>query len=108
MRLGSVAEQARSGFAAEAIMVVIVRADAEFVEGQLVLENLVDGFDAGKGLGAAGHVGLIGDDDQKEAKVFQDSDGFFDPGENSRFANAGGRVRDAIADEGLVEDAVPV
>lgn len=105
---GACEHESGLGFAAGAIVFVVVIADDEIVEGEGGAEEIVNLFDGGLGLAAAGDVGLVGDDDEEEAGGAETVEGFGGAGEDLHFGSGGGRVGAAIADDGAVEDAVAI
>jgi hypothetical protein len=70
--------------------------------------QVVEGQGAGVGLAAAGHVGLVGDDHQGEARVGQAPGRLDHAGQQLELAGVRRRVRHAAAHEGAVNDAVAI
>ncbi len=59
----------------------------------------MDGFDGLTGVGAAGNVGLVGDDDESESMRLEIVQRRRDPGQKFEFFRAGRRKRLAVAYE---------
>jgi len=101
-------QEARPGFAAEATVGVIVRADAHIVELQVLLKLVVDLGDLFGGGGAAGDVRLIGDEDQRETGFAEFAAGFADSVQQAEIGKRYGRVGLSIAEDSAIDDSIAI
>ena len=102
-----VEQRARLRLAAVAV-VAVVPADDDLVDRQGGAELLVHRLDDDALLRAAGHVGLVRDDDEAEVALAQAQQRVRGAGHDRHRRRVGGRMRLAVAQHGVVQDAVAV
>ena len=88
---------------------VVVKAAQKIVYGQLLAEPPVNCLDRLGGLLAARHVGLIGDDDQRQSQHRSGAPSAAGGvGDDPDFARRVRRIRFAVAHHGLVQHAIAI
>src|SRR6478672_4136483 len=105
---GGLEDHPRLGLAAGAIVGVGVEADDDIVDRQLPHDFRVHRFDRRLRRQSVGDVGLIGDDDQDEARLLKEASSLGNPRQNAEVRKVRRRYWLAVALQVGVDDAVAV
>ncbi len=101
-------EQPWLRFSAGTVIAVVVKAREYGIEIQLALEACMNAVNERPGGGASSDVRLVGNDHEAVAVRFQRAQSMQDIRENLEIVEAGRRMRDSIAYERAIDDAVSI
>ena len=108
VRVRGVQQHARGGLPALAPVRVVVGADSYFVQRQARAQLAIDLLHSLGGLGPAGDVRLIGNDDQNQAGVVEPPAGALDSWQQLKLLGGCRRVRLSVHDSWAVQNAVTI
>ena len=101
-------DETSAWFSAEALVGVVVWAHEDIIQHELALQPLVNRIDDRSRRGAAGDVRLVGNADEQEFRGAQSVECLPRARADDQLLDTLRRIRFSVADDGFVEDAIPV
>ena len=101
-------KHSRLGFAAIAVVHIVVLTDFRGIEPQTLLQMTIDCVNGFARLGSASNIRLVGHHDQAESVTPQHGERSGDVGWNNDFRDRHRRKGLAVADQRIIEDTVPI